>query len=94
VSINKTLTLLRQVGAAAVRYGYTDANPVEHVKRPKVARKAKPFLKLDQGGALVDATDEPYRPLVLTLLLARPSYRRGASAPPGATSICWRTRRG
>jgi integrase len=70
VSINKTLTLLSQVLAAAVRYGYIDANPVEHVKRLKVARKAKPFLQLDQVGALVDATDDAYRPLVLTLLLA------------------------
>jgi integrase len=70
VSVNKTLTLLRQVLAAAVRYGYIDRNPVEHVRRLKVARKAKPFLQLDQVGPLVKATDPAYRPLILTLLLA------------------------
>src|SRR3954447_12853850 len=70
VSINKTLTLLRQVLAAAVRYGYIDSNPVEHVRRLKVASRVKPFLQLDQVGPLVEATDPAYRPLILTLLLA------------------------
>jgi integrase len=70
VSINKTLTLLRQVLAAAVRYGYIDRNPVDEVRRLKVARKSKPFLQLDQVDALVDATPAVHRPLVLTLLLA------------------------
>lgn len=70
VSINKTLTLLCQVLAAAVRYGYIDRNPVEHVKRLNVARKVKSFLQLDQVSPLVEATDPAYRPLILTLLLA------------------------
>jgi integrase len=70
VSVNKTLTLLRQVLSAGVRYGYIQSNPVEHVRRLNVARRAKPFLQLDQVGPLVEATDEVYRPLVLTLLLA------------------------
>jgi integrase len=70
VSINKTLTLLRQVLAAAVRYDYIDRNPVDEIRRLKVRRKTKPFLQLDQAGALIEATDERYRPLLLTLLMA------------------------
>src|SRR5690349_9743074 len=70
VSINKTLTLLRQVLAAAVRYGYIDRNPVEHVRRLKVTRKVKPFVQLDQVAPLVEATDPAYQPLILTLLMA------------------------
>src|SRR5256885_2359947 len=54
VSVNKTLTLLRQVLAAAVRYGYIDRNPVEHVRRLKVTRRVKPFLQLDQVAPLVE----------------------------------------
>ena len=56
--------------AAAVRYGYIDSNPVEHVRRLKAPRKVKPFLQLDQVAPLVEATDPPYRPFILTLLLA------------------------
>jgi integrase len=70
VSINKTLTLLRQVLAAAVRYGYLDRNPVEDVRRLKVAKPAQAFLQLDQIDALVEATPEGRRPLLWTLILA------------------------
>lgn len=70
VSINKTLTLLRQVLAAAVRYGYIDRNPVEDVRRLKAGKKVRPFLQLDQLAPLVEATHERHRPLLLTLLLA------------------------
>jgi hypothetical protein len=41
---------MRQVLSAGVRYGYIESNPVEHVRRLKVARRAKPFLQLDQVG--------------------------------------------
>ena len=70
VSINKTLTLLRQVLAAAVRYGYLDRNPVDDVRRLKVARKNQAFLQLDQIDALVEATDQRHRALLWTLILA------------------------
>ena len=70
VSINKTLTLLRQVLAAAVRYGYLEQNPVDHVRRLRVIKKDQAFLQLDQIEALVGATPERYRPLLWTLLLA------------------------
>jgi integrase len=56
VSINKTLTLLRQVLAAGVSYGYIDRNPVDDVSRLKVTKKSQPFVQLDQIPALVDAT--------------------------------------
>jgi site-specific recombinase XerC len=70
VSINKTLTLLRQVMAAAVRYGYLDRNPVEHVRRLRAPKRIKPFLQLDQVAPLVEATPEAHRPLLLTLVQA------------------------
>jgi integrase len=69
-SINKTLTMLRMVLSAGVRYGYIDRNPVDHIKRLKVPKKVKPFLQLDQVGPLVEATEPAYQPLILTLLLA------------------------
>jgi site-specific recombinase XerC len=93
VSINKTLTLLRQVLAAAVRYGYIDRSPVEHVRRLKVNRKVKPFLQLDQAAPLVEATDPAYRPPILTLLMA--GLRIGERLRcAGATSTCSQSRRG
>jgi len=46
-SINKTLTLLRQVLAAAARDGYIARNPVDDVRRLKAAPKPRPFLQLD-----------------------------------------------
>ena len=70
VSINKTLTLLRQVLAAGVRYGYIDRNPVDDVRRLKVTKKSQPFVQLDQIPALVEATAKRHRPLLWTLLLA------------------------
>jgi hypothetical protein len=48
VSINKTLTLFRQVLNAAVSYGYIDRNPVDDVKRLATVKKAQPFLQPDQ----------------------------------------------
>lgn len=70
VSVNKTLTLLSQVMAAAERYDYIDRNPVPAVKRLKVAKSAKPFLQLDQLRPLLDATGDRHRVLMMTLLLA------------------------
>lgn len=70
VSINKTVTLLRQVMQAAVKYGYVDRNPVDDVDRLRTPKKAKPFLQLDQLDVLIAATAEPCRPLLLSLLLA------------------------
>jgi site-specific recombinase XerC len=56
VSINKTLTLLRQVLSAAVRDDYITRNPVDFVRRLKTPKKTKPFLQLDQVDVLVEAT--------------------------------------
>jgi integrase len=70
VSINKTLTLLRQVLHAGVRDECTDRNPVDFIRCLKTPKKAKPFLQLDQIDALVEATAARYPPLVLTFLLA------------------------
>ncbi len=67
-SINRTLTFLLMVLAAAVRYGYIDRNPVEHVRRLKVARKVKPLVQLDQVAPLVEATD-PQLPARQTLFM-------------------------
>jgi len=69
-SINRTLTRLRQVLSAAVKYGYIDSNPVDHVTRLKVPKRERPFLELDQVLPLLDATEERHRPLVWTLLLS------------------------
>jgi integrase len=70
VSVNKTLTLLRQVLEAAVRYGFLDRNPVAGVKRLKVAKRVRPFVQIDQIEPLVEATPAEHRVLLLTLLLA------------------------
>ena len=70
VSINKTLTLLRQVLSAGVRYGYLDRNPVDGVRRLKVEKKSQAFLQLDQIDALLDATPEKDQPFLWTLLLS------------------------
>jgi integrase len=70
VSINKTLTLLRQVLSAGVRYGYLDRNPVDDVRRLKVEKKSQAFLQLDQIDALLDATPEKDQPFLWTLLLS------------------------
>ena len=70
VSINKTLTLLRQVLSAAVRDGYIVRNPVDDVRRLKAASKAQPFLQLDQVEPLLRVTQAKDRPLLLTLLMA------------------------
>ena len=70
VSINKTLTLLRQVLSAAVRDGYMVRNPVDDVRRLKAASKAQSFLQLDQVEPLLKVTQAKDRPLLLTLLMA------------------------
>lgn len=70
VSINKTLTLLRQVLAAAARDGYIARNPVDDVRRLKAAPTTRPFLQLDQVEPLLKVTQAKDRPLLLTLLLA------------------------
>ncbi len=57
-SINKTLTRLEQVMSAAVRHGYVDRNPVEHVARLKVQKRTRPFLQLDQINPLLKAVAE------------------------------------
>ncbi len=67
-SLNKTLTVLSQVMGAAVRYDYVDRNPVEQVKRCKVAKRTAAFLELDQVEPFIAATPERHRVLTMTLV--------------------------
>jgi integrase len=68
-SINKAVMVLGRILANAVRRGLIPANPVarlERGERPKTERREMRVLERDEIGALLDASDVAYRPLLTT----------------------------
>jgi len=64
-SVDKIKDVLSAVLRTAVDYGRLSANPAEKIRlRKRKLTRPKPFLRVDQFHALVDALAEPYATLV------------------------------
>ena len=69
-TIKNVMHMLSSVMALAVDEGHVARNPVRRVRLPKnrITEVEPRFLTYDEAGALIEATDAHYRPLVTFLL--------------------------
>ncbi|GFP21286.1 hypothetical protein HKBW3S06_00512 [Candidatus Hakubella thermalkaliphila] len=65
----KTVTLLKAIFEAGVRWGYLGISPARFVKRPKAPKREAEFLKPDEIKLLIDTVDPRHRPLIMFLCL-------------------------
>jgi integrase len=76
-TVHRHYRTLHRMLAVAVERGLIARNPCEHVHPPKIIRKERTVLTVDQVDALADA-------------MTRPSGKRGRKGPQGPLDSRWR----